>query len=288
MARTSPPPGTERHQIDDAQIRLNWLPSAVTCLGLFLGCLALVAAFNGQYKCSAWLIYGSLLCDVLDGLAARSLGTSSAFGKELDSLSDFVTFGVIPASLIYSVGLRPLGLFGVVPVGSFVIAAAVRLARFNLLSAAGRSSSTRFVGLPVPGAAAIMASVAFASQNAPHLAPQILCALVFVLTMALSALMISPIPYPALKIARPGPVLWIIVVAGLSAAAIAWLVSTGLGALFFATVYVLWGPFLAVQRKLRSDRRPPRASLINTIDRPPASGFYYGAENSEPERVQQT
>ena len=77
----------------------------------------------------------------------------------------------------------------------------MRLARFNLLSAAGRSSSTRFVGLPVPGAAAIMASVAFASQNAPHLAPQIICALVFVLTMALSALMISPIPYPALKIA---------------------------------------------------------------------------------------
>src|SRR5271170_7718244 len=231
MARTSLPPGTECHQTDDAQIRLSWLPSAVTCLGLFLGCLALVAAFNGQYKCSAWLIYGSLFCDVLDGLIARSLGTSSAFGKELDSLSDLVTFGVIPASLIYSVGLRPLGLFGVVPVGSFVIAAAVRLARFNLLSAAGRSSSTRFVGLPVPGAAAIMASVAFASQNAPHLAPQILCALVVVLAMALCALMISPIPYPALKIARPGPVIWIIVVAGLSAAAIAWLVSTGLGAL---------------------------------------------------------
>lgn len=288
MARTSPPPGTERNQTDDAQVRLRWLPSAVTCLGLFLGCLALMAAFNSQYKCSAWLIYGSLLCDVLDGLVARSLGTSSAFGKELDSLSDLVTFGVIPASLIYSVGLRPLGLFGVVPVGSFVIAAAVRLARFNLLSAAGRSSSTRFVGLPVPGAAAIMASVAFASQNVPHLAPQILCALVFVLTMALCALMISPIPYPALKIARPGPVMWIIIAAGLSAAAIAWLVSTGLGALFFATVYVLSGPFLAVRERVRRDWRPTGASLVNKIERPLATGLYLGAENSEPERVQRT
>ena len=191
-------------------------------------------------------------------------------------MSDLVTFGVIPASLIYSVGLRPLGLFGVVPVGSFVIAAAVRLARFNLLSAAGRSSSTRFVGLPVPGAAAIMASVAFATG-----APTFLRRKFSAWSSSYDGLerlndFANTLPGPENCPSSSGSF------DNCRRRTLRCCNSVGcfygLGRPIFCDSV---RPLGAISRtsagnSLRSSTRP--SDLINTIDRPPASGFYYGAK----------
>jgi CDP-diacylglycerol---serine O-phosphatidyltransferase len=139
--------GVHRH------LRINWLPDAVTSVGLLLGCLSLVSAFDGRFERSAALIDVCLIFDVLDGLVARVSRSTAPFGAELDSLSDVVAFGVAPAGLVYSWALKPLGLWGVLIIGPFVISAALRLARFNVQTTSGGGSKTRFVGLPVPGAA---------------------------------------------------------------------------------------------------------------------------------------
>ncbi len=140
----------------------------------------------------------SLVCDALDGLVARASHAASPFGIEYDSLSDVVAFGVAPASLVYRWALKPLGLWGVLVMAPFVICAALRLARFNI-QASTTGGKRRFVGLPVPGAAAMVAGLLFVYRSFALDSPRALCAGMAAITLVLAGLMVSRIPYPALK-----------------------------------------------------------------------------------------
>ena len=143
------------------------IPNAITCLNLLAGCLGIVHAFEGRLVAAANMIVVAALFDFIDGFAARLLKANSPIGKELDSLADVVSFGVLPGMIIYEMisynvmivpgwhteiagndsNLKFIGF--VIPVFS-----ALRLAKFNI----DVRQTERFIGLPTPANALIIAS----------------------------------------------------------------------------------------------------------------------------------
>lgn len=132
------------------------LPNLVTAASLFAGFYSMVATLNGNFSTAAVWIYISAVCDGLDGKVARMTGTTSKFGVEFDSLADLVAFGVTPALLMYAWALKPFGRLGWVAAFLFLVCAALRLARFNVQ--VDTVESKRFVGLPTPASACMVAS----------------------------------------------------------------------------------------------------------------------------------
>lgn len=132
------------------------LPNLVTTGGLFAGFYGIVATMDGNYKLAAWFILVSAVFDVLDGKVARLTGTTSKFGMEYDSLADLVAFGVAPGLLMYSWALTSFGKFGWLAAFLYVVCGALRLARFNVQ--AHTVESKRFIGLPIPAAAGMVAA----------------------------------------------------------------------------------------------------------------------------------
>ena len=132
------------------------LPNLVTTGGLFAGFYGIVATMKGHYELAAWFILISAVFDGLDGKVARLTGTSSRFGVEYDSLVDLVAFGVAPGLLMYSWALQSFGKFGWLAAFLYVVCGALRLARFNVQ--VNTVESRRFVGLPIPAAAGMVAS----------------------------------------------------------------------------------------------------------------------------------
>jgi CDP-diacylglycerol--serine O-phosphatidyltransferase len=132
------------------------LPNLVTAASLFAGFYSMVATLNGNYGSAAVWIFISAVCDGLDGKVARMTGTTSKFGVEFDSLADLVAFGVTPAFLMYAWALKPFGRLGWVASFLFLVCGALRLARFNVQ--VDTVESKRFVGLPIPAAASMVAS----------------------------------------------------------------------------------------------------------------------------------
>ncbi|MDD2898878.1 MAG: CDP-diacylglycerol--serine O-phosphatidyltransferase [Desulfuromonadaceae bacterium] len=132
------------------------LPNLVTASSLFAGFYSMVSTLNGNYSTAAIWIFISAICDGLDGKVARMTGTTSKFGVEFDSLADLVAFGVTPAFLMYAWALKPFGRLGWVASFLFLVCAALRLARFNVQ--VDTVESKRFVGLPTPASACMVAS----------------------------------------------------------------------------------------------------------------------------------
>lgn len=173
------------------------IPATVTSLGLLAGFYSLISSINSHFELAAVMIAAAFICDGLDGRIARASRTSSQFGIEYDSLSDVVAFGCAPAALIYSWALKPLGAFAIVISGLYVVGAALRLARFNVQT--GSIDKRRFVGLPVPGAAVLIAGTVLAYSYFELKSPLALCTFAAPATLALAGLMVSRVPYPSFK-----------------------------------------------------------------------------------------
>src|SRR6185295_7666417 len=137
------------------------LPSLLTMGNMFCGYACVVYAMRGAYETAAPFIGVAIILDMLDGRIARMTGTTSEFGVEFDSMADVISFGVAPAILSFAWGLSPLGRLGWAAGFLFVAAAAMRLARFNVQSAAG-GDKRYFVGMPSPAAASIPAATVYA------------------------------------------------------------------------------------------------------------------------------
>ena len=131
------------------------LPNLFTLAALFGGFYAVVMAMNGRFEMAAVGIFCSMVLDSLDGRVARLTHTQSAFGEQMDSLSDMVSFGAAPALVAYEWALKPLGRWGWVAAFVYCACAALRLARFNVNTAV--VSKRYFQGLPSPAAAALVA-----------------------------------------------------------------------------------------------------------------------------------
>lgn len=183
------------------------IPNTITCCNLFSGCVATCMAFSGEPgKALLFIILGAVF-DFFDGMTARLLHVSSPIGKELDSLADDVTFGVAPATMVYSL-LYTLnypawleGLRGVLPYVAFVMAAfaALRLAKFNL----DERQTTSFIGLPTPANALFWGSLIVGAGDRLQ---QVSWAWAVVLVLiALSCwIMVSEVPMFALKFKQWG------------------------------------------------------------------------------------
>lgn len=227
------------------------LPDTITTLSLVAGCFSFLSAVDGHIVRAAIMIEVSLVCDGLDGLVARASRATSAFGLEYDSLSDVIAFGVAPAALMYSWALRPLGPWALLIIAPYVIGAALRLARFNI-QAPSSGGKRRFVGLPVPGAAATIAGLLFGYRYLGLNRPRALCAAMVPVALILAGLMVSRVPYPSLKGVdfrrHVAAEILIVLLVGIALLAIP-LLTLFLGAL----VYVLSGPTLiAMGERIRS------------------------------------
>ncbi len=131
------------------------LPNLFTLAALFGGLYAILMAVNGQFDNAAVGIFCALVLDSLDGRVARMTNTQSAFGEQMDSLSDMVSFGAAPALISYMWALQGLGRWGWLAAFVYCSCAALRLARFNVNT--GVVDKRYFQGLPSPAAAALVA-----------------------------------------------------------------------------------------------------------------------------------
>ncbi len=235
------------------------VPVTITSLGLLSGFYSLISSMNGRFELAAVMIMIAFICDGLDGRVARLSRTSSAFGVEYDSLSDVVAFGVAPAALTYCWALKPLGGLGIMAAGLYVVCAALRLARFNVQ--VGSIDKSRFVGLPVPGAAAMLAGIALAYSYFQLSSPHALCAAMTPLTLALGGLMISRVPYPSFKtidLRHRAPIELIFgVLIGLAFL----FAMPQFTAFVLSTCYVLSGPLLM----LRGEQMQPKVPVLRPV-----------------------
>ena len=131
------------------------LPNLFTLAALFGGFYAIVMAMNGRYDQAAIGVFCAMVLDSLDGRIARMTNTQSAFGEQMDSLSDMVSFGAAPALIAYIWALTSLGRWGWIGAFVYCACAALRLSRFNVNTAV--VDKRFFQGLPSPAAAALVA-----------------------------------------------------------------------------------------------------------------------------------
>jgi CDP-diacylglycerol--serine O-phosphatidyltransferase len=136
------------------------LPSLFTVANLFCGYSCVVYSTRGDFDTAALFIGIAMVLDTLDGFFARLTNSQTAFGMELDSLADVVSFGLAPAILAFTWGLWPLKRLGWAAGFIYVTATAMRLARFNIQTSAV-TDKRYFVGMPSPAAAAVIASTVY-------------------------------------------------------------------------------------------------------------------------------
>jgi CDP-diacylglycerol--serine O-phosphatidyltransferase len=171
------------------------LPSLFTTGNLFLGFWAVIKTLDGDYARAAPLIGVAVVLDMLDGRIARLTGTQSAFGAELDSLADTVSFGVAPALLAYGWALQSVPRAGWPAAFIFLVCGVLRLARFNVQK--NVVDSRYFVGLPIPAAAAQLAAIVLFAPDPPS--RQWIAVLVLALVVMLALLMVGTFRYHSFK-----------------------------------------------------------------------------------------
>lgn len=130
------------------------VPNMITLAALFGGFYSVVMAMNGRYDLATVGIFVAMVLDSLDGRVARMTNTQSAFGEQMDSLADMVSFGAAPALIVYVWALKGLGRWGWIAAFVYCACAALRLARFNVNT--GVVDKRYFQGLPSPAAAALV------------------------------------------------------------------------------------------------------------------------------------
>ena len=191
-------------------------PNLFTTANLFSGFFGIVSSINGDFELAAIAIFASCIFDILDGKIARLTGGTSRFGVEYDSLSDLVAFGVGPGLLMYLMALKPYGRVGWLAAFLFMACGALRLARFNVQ--VETTSKKYFVGLPIPGGAAmIAATVLFLSHWSIAVHGSLISFVLLGMTFVLGFFMISTMPYNSFKdiefiMARPSFVMFGVIV----------------------------------------------------------------------------
>jgi CDP-diacylglycerol--serine O-phosphatidyltransferase len=163
---------------------------------MFCGYACVLYAMRGHLDVAAPLIGIAMVLDMLDGRIARMTGTTSEFGVQFDSLADVISFGIAPAVLAFSWGLSELGRLGWAAGFLYVSAAAMRLARFNIQSAA-LHDKRYFVGMPSPPAAGVVAATIYAWPY--PLTGRALASSALALTLVPALLMVSTIRFRSFK-----------------------------------------------------------------------------------------
>ncbi len=244
------------------------IPNILTLLALCAGVTAMRFGLQGAWEKAVIAILVAGVLDGLDGRIARALGASSRFGAELDSLSDFVSFGVAPAFVIYLWSLQVAGGFGWALALLFAVCCALRLARFNTALDSDVPepgwSKNFFVGVPAPlgGILALLPLVFWLETEVDVAASPLITG---PLMVGISALMVSRVPTLAVKQVKIPARYVVFVLLGVGAAA-AFLISTpwitvGVG----AVAYLISIPY-AVQQYRRLERKHGRRVSAEALE----------------------
>ena len=178
---------------------IKHIPNTITSMNLLCGVLGVISTFKGSYDTAFLLMLAAAACDFCDGLSARLLNAYSDLGKELDSLADMVSFGVLPALMIYSLmtDIHGDSLLCYVPL-LIAVFSALRLAKFNI----DERQSDNFIGLATPACAMICGSFAYyVSKDPTSVLYSWSCSRFFLpaASVILSLLLISEIPMFSMK-----------------------------------------------------------------------------------------
>lgn len=185
------------------------IPNIVTLMNLASGCVGITLAGQGKLEWAAAMVFIGAAFDFADGFVARALGVSSELGKQLDSLSDGVTFGVLPAYLLVSfweMEQHCLTWYSLAPLFILALAAAYRLGKFNI----DTRQTTSFLGVPTPAAGIFVAAYMLAYELSPLAEWDAIRGIVYsipaayIIVISLALLMISEIPMFAMKVKGVG------------------------------------------------------------------------------------
>jgi CDP-diacylglycerol--serine O-phosphatidyltransferase len=248
---------------DDPSARprgVYWLPNLLTTGAMFAGFYAIVAAIDLKFERAGAAVFIAMIFDGLDGRVARWTHTESPFGKEYDSLSDMVSFGVAPAIVTYQWGVARIAEYG--PLWRrlgwlvcffYAAAAALRLARFNSRSAT--QDKHYFEGLPSPSAAAIVAALVWLASDQTNIGlPGLILA--FFVTASAGALMISRFAFNSFKQVSPDARVRYTYIILVPLAFIFIFLHLPISLLVIFGLYGLSAPTVWAYRKLRRRNRP--------------------------------
>jgi CDP-diacylglycerol---serine O-phosphatidyltransferase len=196
---------TQAHDPDEPPPRprrkgIYILPNLFTLAALFGGFYAVVMAMNGRFENACIGIFVAAVLDSLDGRVARMTNTQSAFGEQMDSLSDMVSFGAAPALIMYEWALKGLGRAGWIAAFVYCACAALRLARFN--TNIGVVDKRFFQGMPSPAAAALVIGFVWVMDDAGFEGVYTITGLAWaalVITLYAGLTMVTNVPFYSFK-----------------------------------------------------------------------------------------
>ena len=180
---------------------IKYIPNTFTILNLLSGCMGLIALYDGNLAQGAIFILIGSVFDFLDGFSARALNAMSGIGKELDSLADLITFGILPAFLLYHLiqeqGIPYISLISLL----VVIGSAFRLAKFNI----DDSQKEVFKGMPTPANAFLIAGLVFCRDAEWEIFSNIYGNIwgLVIFTIISSFLLNAPVRFMSFKIKQP-------------------------------------------------------------------------------------
>lgn len=180
----------------------RFIPNTITSMNLLCGVIGVVCAFKGNIPAAFLFMIGGAVFDFCDGFAARALGAYSDMGKELDSLSDDVTFGVLPAVMLF-LTMNGAEWYCYIPL-LLAVFSGLRLAKFNV----DERQHSSFIGLPTPACAILCGGLCSFVKTAPDGVLASLCASVWfipALSLVLCALLVCELPMFSMKFGKADP-----------------------------------------------------------------------------------
>jgi CDP-diacylglycerol---serine O-phosphatidyltransferase len=277
MAIQSPGSGTPRRRRFRRIPVRTLAPNLITLLALCAGLTAIRMAFENRYTLALAAIVFAAILDGIDGRLARFLKGTSRFGAELDSLSDFVNFGVAPAMVLYFWDLHLLKSAGWIAAMVFAICAALRLARFNvMIDDPDRPAWTAnfFVGVPAPaGAITVLLPIYAVFLGVPR--SGVLTWLTLVYTLAIASLMVSRLPvFSGKRVGNRvppdlvGPLIVLVVLSMALLIAYPWIVLTGGTLAYLVALPFGWLSYRGYERRSRYGRAEPAAAMAQPAPPP--------------------
>jgi len=244
------------------------LPNLFTLGGLFGGFYAIVMAMNGRFDLAAIGVFSAMVLDSLDGRVARMTNTQSAFGEQMDSLSDMVSFGAAPALIAYEWALKGLGRWGWIAAFVYCACAALRLARFNVNT--GVVDKRYFQGLPSPAAAALVTGFIWIMTELDVAGPAVAWPM-FVLALYAGLTMVSNVPFYSFKdVHMKKSVPFVVIV----------LIALGIAVVNIHPPVVLFGVFVVyglsgyVVYAVRRAKGKPTSVISTSTDEPEERGLH--------------
>jgi CDP-diacylglycerol--serine O-phosphatidyltransferase len=266
-------------------------PNVITLLALCAGLTAIRMAFENRYVLALAAIVFAAILDGIDGRLARFLKGTSRFGAELDSLADFVNFGVAPALILYFWGLHDLKSAGWIAAMVFAICAGLRLARFNVMSDDPERpawASNFFVGVPAPaGAITVLLPIYAAFLGLPR--SNFLTWVTLGYTLAMACLMVSRLPvFSGKRIGNRvppdmvGPLILVMVLFFALLIAYPWVILTAGTLAYLASLPFGWLSYRAYQRRSREGK--VEAAPAAATQAPPVAASIVPSQDEDEDR----